>query len=374
MKNKYLFSLAFALGMFNLSGQFVETLASHPKIKDGMYVDDLGNVYTTSGGWQGSTQIGQYNVSTSSYTPNFLDGFLGPIDIDELSNGDFVVTNFDDNTVSSVNLDSEVITQIADGLDGPAGIAIDDSDNIYISNFGAPDLYTGHQIHKITSDGTVSVLADSPLLFRFQAMVFNGQDELIVSSLGKLLKVNTVTGEIEVWQDFGSTGFGNMVYRELDDCIYATASSEGRIYKVDALGDLSVFAGSVPGYQNGMLSQALFNNPHGIELSPDEEFLYVGDSNSLRRITFGASLGLEETVLAGLDLFPNPSSSGVFTLENENNSSLNIKLLDAAGRLISSKVTDAAIVPFDISAEPNGTYYLEIESEANKTMRKLIKN
>jgi len=374
MKNKYLFSLAFVLGMFNMSGQFVETLASHPKIKDGMYVDDLGNVYTTSGGWQGSTRIGQYNVSTSSYTPNFLDGFLGPIDIDELSNGDFVVTNFDDNTVSSVNLDSEVITQIADGLDGPAGIAIDDSDNIYISNFGAPDDYTGHQIHKISSDGTVSVLADSPLLYRFQAIVFNGEGELIVSSLGRLLKVNTVTGEIEIWQDFGSTGFGNMVYRELDDCIYATASSEGRIYKVDALGVLSVFAGSVPGYQNGMLSQALFNNPHGIELSPDEEFLYVGDSNTLRRITFAINVGLEENVLSGLDVYPNPSSSGVFTLENESRATLQIKLLDASGKEIHSQETSAAIVPFDISEASNGTYYLKIESEAKSILKKILKN
>lgn len=263
----------------------VLTLVSNPKIKDGMFVDNSGHVYTTSGGLQNGTQIGQYNIDTENYTTNFKTGFFGPIDIDQKSDGLLVVTNFDNNTVSTVDLNTSEVITIASGLDGPAGIAIDAEDNIYISNFGEQPTYSGHQIHKITPSGVLTVLSDSDLLFRFQAIVINGQGELIVSSKSKLYKVDTETGDLELWADV-NLGFANMVFRHKDSSIYATSAS-GRIYKIDSAGQATVFAGSTPGLAvDGDLSIAKFNRPQGIELSPDENILYVTDSERLRRIIF----------------------------------------------------------------------------------------
>ncbi len=89
MKKKVLSCIV--LVFFNVNAQVVETLVTHPKIKDGMYVDALGNVYTTSGGLQNGTEIGKFDVLNNTFDFDFQTGFFGPIDIDELTNGDFVV-------------------------------------------------------------------------------------------------------------------------------------------------------------------------------------------------------------------------------------------------------------------------------------------
>ena len=61
--------------------QIVETLFSHQKIGDGIYVDQSGHVYTTSGGLSNGKEIGKYNIQTAIYDPYFASGFSGPINI-----------------------------------------------------------------------------------------------------------------------------------------------------------------------------------------------------------------------------------------------------------------------------------------------------
>lgn len=373
MKKKILPCIVLLLSYIVGNAQLVETLVTHPKIKDGMHVDALGHIYTTSGGLQNGTEIGKYDVFNNTYDFDFQTGFFGPIDIDELANGDFVVTNYDNNTVFTIDIDTGQLSVIASGLDGPAGIAIDENDTIYISNFGAPPTYSGHQIHKITPDGTVSVLADSPLLFRFQALVFNGDGELIVSSQNELYKVDTETGELELWVDLGSFGFGHMIYRSLDSNIYGTATGESKIYKVDSLGVVSVYAGSVPGYQDGILSEALFNTPLGLAISPDENILYVGDSNHLRKITIDITLGNEEAGLDTLIVHPNPTQ-GIFHLTNKNNLSLATELYDSTGRIIFKMETDDSNISYDMGPYAQGVYYLTIQSGNQKTVKKIVKH
>jgi len=373
MKKNCIFSLLLLFYFTQGNCQLVETLVEHPKIKDGMYVDAQGNIYTTSGGLQNGTEIGKYDVVTDIYDFNFQNGFFGPIDIDEKSNGNFVVTNYDNDSVSEVDLNTGVVDVIATGLDGPAGIAIDDNDNIYVSNFGAPPNYTGHQIHKITPGGSVSVLADSPLLFRFQAMVFNGEGELIVSSQDKLLKVDTETGAIEIWVDLGNIGFGHMIYRELDSSIYGTATNESKIYKIDANATLSIYAGSVAGYQDGDLGTALFNAPLGLEISPNENILYVGDSSRLRRIIMDITLGTEEQDLNKHVIYPNPSSNGLFSITNSKREAIFIEVFDQAGRLLFSRMDGSHRIGLDLSLQVQGIYNVRLTYDSQVFYKRIVK-
>ncbi len=373
MKKNCILSLLLLFYFNQIHSQVVETLFQHSKIKDGMYVDADSNVYTTSGGLQNGTEIGKYSVSDNTFNFAFQTGFFGPIDIDERANGDYVVTNFDNNTVSTVDLSTGVVDVIATGLDGPAGIAIDENDNIYVSNFGAPPNYTGHQIHKITPGGTVSILADSPLLFRFQAMIFNGEGELIVSSQDKLLKVDIETGDIEIWVDLVNTGFGHMIYRELDTSIYGTATDQSKIYKVDAAGTATVYAGSVAGYQDGNLATALFNNPLGLGISPNENILYVGDSNSLRRIIMDVNLGTEEHDFSSHVVYPNPSSNGMFNVTNTNGEAIFIEVFDQIGRQVLSMEDDNSLITLNLADKDQGIYYLRLNYDSQVILKKLVK-
>lgn len=373
MKKYYILNFVFLFSFNYINSQIVETLVTHPKIKDGMYVDEDGNIYTTSGGLQNGKEIGKYNITTDLFEYNYKAGFFGPIDIDKKSNGDYIVTNFDNNTVSVIDFNTNEITIIASGLDGPAGIAIDKNDNIYISNFGAPDLYEGHQIHKISPDGIVSVLADSPLLFRFQAMVFNGNEELIVSSQNKLYKVDTETGVLEEWVTLGNFGFGHMIFRSYDSCIYGTATGESKIYKVDEYGVVSIYVGSVPGYMDGELSGALFNKPLGIEISPDENTLYIGDSNRLRKITMDINSSIVNTDLNKLIIYPNPTSNGMINILNDKGIVLEIELYDNIGNRLVEKVAHDCNIFIDINTIVHGVYFLKIQHKEQFIIEEIIK-
>ncbi len=373
MKRNYILTGLLFFYFISFHAQVVETLATHPKIKDGMYVDTDGNIYTTSGGWSDGFEIGKYDIDAENFTYNYFTGVNGPIDIDERENGDYIVTNFNNSTVVALDPSTNQITQIASGLDGPAGIAIDEEDNIYISNFGVYPLYDGHQIHKITPEGVLSVLADSPLLFRFQAMVFNGEGELIVSSQYKLFKVNTITGELIEWVDLGSFGFGHMIYRTLDNSIYGTASGESKIFKIDALGEVTVFAGSVAGYEDGDLETALFNSPLGLEISPNENIIYVTDSNRLRSITIDEDLGVSETNLHTFKIAPNPTTNGLVTIYNENAADVSMALYDVSGKLLLTKNMQQQQLTLDLTAYTHGMYFLKINDGETSICRKIIK-
>ena len=374
MKRNYILTGLLFFYFISFNAQVVETLAYHPKIKDGMYVDTDGNIYTTSGGWADGFEIGKYDLDDENFTYNYFTGVNGPIDIDERANGDYIVTNFNNSTVVALDPNTNQITQIASGLDGPAGIAIDEEDNIYISNYGVYPLYDGHQIHKITPEGVLSVLADSPLLFRFQAMVFNGEGELIVSSQTSLYKVDTNTGELEEWVDLQTFGFGHMLYRSTDNSIYGTASGEHKIYKIDALGEVTVFAGSEPGIEDGDLETALFNSPLGIEMSPDENNIYVTDSNRLRKITIDVTLGLTETNLNPFKVSPNPTNNGMLTIYNENTTEVSLALYDVSGKLLFTKNIQQQQHTLDLSAYKSGMYFLKIKEGENTICKKVIKN
>lgn len=371
---KKFFVLSFLL-FFNIQsfyGQVVETLIQHPKIGDGLHVDKDGNVYTASGGLVNGTEIGKYDIASNTFKFDFMVGVFGPIDIDQRANGDFIVTNFDNNTVSSINPSNGFATTIATGLDGPAGIAIDGNDNIYISNFGAYPTYKGHQIHKITPSGVVSVLADSSLLLTFQAMIFNGKGELIVSSQNKLLKVDTETGALTVWVDLGNLSFGHMVYRTIDSCIYATATSQSKIYKINNEGVATIYAGGVSGIQDGDLATAQFKNPLGIGISPNENVIYVGDANRLRRIIIDVNARTSEFEVAEHKIFPNPSENGLFSIENIKRETLIIEVFDQVGRRVISIKDNKDLIELDLSNQKKGLYHLQLFTDSKVYYQKLI--
>jgi len=295
--------------------QIVETVLTHPKIVDGLYVDIAGNVFTTPGGLVNGTQIGKYDMETETYEVKFAIGFAGPINIAVYQDSLFIVTNYDNNTVYSHNLITHQNTTLASGLDGPAGIVIDTADNIYISNWGEWPPGNGHQIHKISPTGTVSVYVDSSALYRPQAICINHLNEIIVNSEHNLYKINPVDSSLVFWVDMGYD-LGNMTFRKKDSCIYGASISGNKIIKINSLGDVSVFSGSTAGYQDGDISVAKFNKPLGIAFSHTEDTLYVsegGNVNRLRRIIFNETVGLNELKDGELIIYPNPSSAVSYT-------------------------------------------------------------
>jgi sugar lactone lactonase YvrE len=354
--------------------QLVETLIDHPKVTDGLHCDPEGNVYTTPGGLQGGFKIGKYDPTAQDYDPNFANGFSGPIDIDQYQDSFLVVTNFDNNTLSRYNLNTQIIEILATGLEGPAGIAIDAFDNIYVTNWGIWQSSAGQTINKITPNGVSTIYIDTVLLNHPQAICINNEGVLIVHSENSLYKVNAVDSTLQHWVSMGF-GVGHLTFRDKDSCVYGTNAQGNKIVRITDQGIVSVIAGSSQGSQDGDVSIALFHNPLGIAFSPTEDTIYIAEaagSHKLRRIALNQFADLFIPIQHQLHIYPNPMTD-VLIVENPDKTEIEIELVDLTGRLLLSKTSTEAEIELRVSEIPKGEYLVHIRSEVGETAEKIVK-
>ncbi len=363
MKSFYLI-LFLLLNWSFLSAQEVSTLVSHPEMRDGLHVDKEGNIYVASGGFAGF-EIGKYDIQSEQFDPLFAQGFFGPVDVDIYQDSLLIVSNYDNNTLAAYHLETGEIKILTAVLDGPSGIAIDAADNIYVASWGGAPSYVGHQIHRIDANGQVSKYVDSPLLNRPQAMTINQDQELIVHSNNNLYKVNPADSTLQLWVNMG-IGTGHLIFRERDSCIYGTANGVHKIIKIDHAGEVSVLAGSIKGYRDGPIDDALFNTPLGIELSADESKLYICESAYAEPIGRLRSIELEQTVWVkeiprpSTKVYPNPSSDWL-QIDQGSARPVRLTLFDAAGRALLSKKENQALIELDLTLLTSGIYFLELQ-------------
>jgi hypothetical protein len=82
--------------------------------------------------------------------------------------------------------------------------------------------------------------------------------------------------------------------------------------------------------------------------------------------------GLNEFTLQGVKVYPNPTT-GVFTIELNNNSIKNIRIADITGRLVLSLSSEDAFTQVDVSKLAGGIYYVSIHTGDTHGMIKLVK-
>lgn len=366
MKNLLLLCVLL-LSFSAFQAQIVETVIAHPKIVDDLYGDADGNIYTTSGGLTGGGQLGKYDPNTDQFDPNFALGFAGPISIKPYRDSLFIVTNYDNNTASQLNLNTGIVTTIATGLDGPSGLVVDSLDNIYIVNWGGAPAYNGHEIHKIDPQGNVSVYIDSSALTRLQAIAINHLGEIVVHSDKKMFKINQADSSLQYWTSI-PMGVANMVFRQQDSCFYGAGGH--RVTRIDRFGVASTLAGVAVGYVDGHVSVARFNAPLGVAFSPTEDTLYVsegGNSRRLRRILMDESLTwIPEPATYDELLYPNPSG-GQVTLEFPFEGKANV-LVYGLNSAITQQLGDVQSGDqIDLSELPAGMYWVVV-SQQEKTI------
>ena len=371
MKPLTLLTLVFFVAIQS-QAQVVETMLSFPTITDGMDVDAEGNLYTTSGGLAGNT-VGQFNLELDVFVPGYINGLYGPTDVDFLNDSILIITNYDIGIMSSYNFNTTELVTIAEGLDGPAGIATNEEGEIYVTNWGGPPTYNGHTITKISPSGESWVYIDSELLYRPQAITYNHEQTLIVHSNWKLYKIQESDSTLHFWTDLGA-GVANMVFREKDSCIYGTSVGSHQILKIDILGNVEVFAGSSVGYEDGEVSDAKFTSPLGITFSPGEDTLYVsegGDINRLRRIILTDFSGIDDMDIMndGVSVYPNPLKKGNnLQIENLDGMVDYISLYSMDGRLIYNHFASVGLNELTVPASaffnrPSGTYILVLVND-----------
>jgi hypothetical protein len=103
-----------------------------------------------------------------------------------------------------------------------------------------------------------------------------------------------------------------------------------------------------------------------------ENELYIDDINVQN------STGIQTSVLAGsLNLYPNPSATGLFNLELSLGSQQDVHVIvaDAIGRTVSEFTvpdTYGGTFPIDLTAETNGVYFVTVIAGEEKTVQRVV--
>jgi hypothetical protein len=119
-------------------------------------------------------------------------------------------------------------------------------------------------------------------------------------------------------------------------------------------------------------------NPVHIYPSPGNYTVMLIASNSCDAdtilITVSIVLGIESaTASNGILIYPNPSSGKLTVTSNATkNSIVELKIYNLAGELISTMKSVSALFDFDLSDQPNGIYFLSVESAEGITREKII--
>lgn len=187
----------------------------------------------------------------------------------------------------------------------PSGIAVDSSNNVYVSD------YLGSRIRKITPAGVVTTFAGSTQGFKNDNGVsaqFKWLNGLAVDSLGNVYACDSGNDVIRKITPSGvvTTFAGSGTYSGLDgqgvaagfawptgiavdssDNLYVTDRDSNRIRKITPSGYVTTIAGSgAAGAADGIGVAASFSAPGALTVGPSGN-IYVadGDTSTIRRVT-----------------------------------------------------------------------------------------
>jgi hypothetical protein len=240
---------------------------------DGLTIDKDGNIFVgTSKGHTVNkiTPNGQVSLFAT-----FAAGSANGSDID--SQGNLFVANVSSGIIQKVTPSGEV-SDFLTGLNGPAGIYIDDQDNLIVGLYGKGST-AGAEVLKISPDKTITSFVSGNGLTNVVGVTGDGQ--------GRYFAANFLTGEIfeitgGIVRQIGAAGtrVNHMKYSK--GYIYMPHPFDHLVRKMDLNGNFELIAGikSQAGSVNGSSQVATFARPNSVDISPDGKTLYILDFNT----------------------------------------------------------------------------------------------
>ena len=275
------------------AAQRVETfqLAGSPAL-DGLFVAGDGRMFG-AGTFRGRDV---YLIHPDGSYETFASGFQGPVDLGMDGAGNLYVSNFNAASISRIAPDGAVSVH-ARVPDGPAGVVVDDDGTVFVAHYGRGN-GTGRSISRIAPDGAVSEFARSDEMIAPLGLARGPGGHLYAANFynGKVFRIDA-SGELSLFAQvtlpngaaapIGHLGSG-------DGGLIVTTLARNRIYKISASGEVSLVAGDDAAEAlDGPFEMARFQRPNGIAEAPDGS-VYIatagngpGDRSTLRRLVFG---------------------------------------------------------------------------------------
>jgi sugar lactone lactonase YvrE len=269
-------------------------------------------------GATGVTGVTGSSGTTGSDTSSSVLLFSSPSDVAIDASGNLYVADYGNNMIRKITADGTLSVFAGNGsagsnngtgtqasFNGPSGIAVDASGNVYVAD------YHNNLIRKITSAGVVSTLAGTVInpadTTAAAPSVFLGPSGVAVDASGNVyvadsgdnqIKMVNPSGTVTTLAGSGNTGsadgpgaaatFYNPTGLAIDasNNVYVADFLNSRIRKVAPSGTVTTLTGDTTGYADGADTAALFFFPNSLTVDAAGN-IYVTDegNNRIRMIS-----------------------------------------------------------------------------------------
>ena len=315
-----------------------------------------------------------YKITPQGMVQTFLAGELAVgtgVNID--SQGIIYQANFSSGKIFKISAGGMILDDDFATVSGPVGIAIDESDTLYICSC------ISNSVLKISPDGDSNVFASGASFDCANGITMDDNGNVYTTNFndGRITKItpdgNTVT--------LGNSPLGNghLVFRSTDQMLYIASYTGHQIFRMDLDGNVELFAGT------GMVGtvdtihplDAQFNRPNGVALSNDECELYITqNSDVLRAIIFDDASCLVSNICCTTDdhqinVYPNPVTNRIFVEDSAGRKFIQARLFDYTGKTI-LEIHETNIKIIDLPKLSSGPYFLKLMDEKENYFVKQI--
>ncbi|MEL6812230.1 MAG: T9SS type A sorting domain-containing protein [Bacteroidota bacterium] len=357
-----------------IQAQTVTTFLDDPSadVDDDMEFDASGNLYGSN--FAGDTV---YKIDTDGNASVFVDGIANPNGIAIDSSGNVFVVEYSAGMIHKYNSSGGLLESYAVGS-FPSGLEKSpSSDDLYFT------LVSNNSVNILSPDGTITQLFQGAPLDVPVGLAFDDEENLYVGNYigGQIHRVslNNAVYLATVPTDGGGGSPFLAFIGYANSKLYGTIYGAHKIYEIGITtnDDVTLFAGSSQGSDDGPIANATFDNPGGIAFNPTENALYIsefsGDGN-IRKIEDMPLSVAEQSVAVKIDLSPNPAEEFV-TIKVDPSLGLEIErvaLYDSTGSILKTVYRMAQGPRFqlwvDVREIPAGFYLLEVLNSNSETV------
>jgi sugar lactone lactonase YvrE len=294
-------------------------------------LDASGNLYIVGSSITAAAGNALVRVTPAGTVTTLVgNGLANPIGVVVDGDGNFVVANYTDNTLSKISSTGR-ITPFVNGLNRPQGLAVDGPGNVYVANSGA------NTIVRVTPAGGTSVFASG--LNNPYALKFDSNGNLLVANSGNstIARVSPAGAVSTFAQSIASSP--QVIKYDAAGNLYII-NSDAKLSKLNTAGQLSTLAFGVGG-------------SNGLAISTSGDAYVTTTGGAINKVSNGVvssfTTGLQSPFGATFD-----SAGALFVAESGRN---RIAIVNGTGQA-STYAESAVTAPREMLTASNGDIYV----------------